>query len=469
MHTALTDPWRATLLSAGYALADTTPGETVPVVVRDGRRSALTIVPLPDDAARDRCSEHLARWRTVDDPGVEQLDDAVDLGDAVALLRPLADRTLAEFVELQGRLSAGQASTVLVVLGRALARLHAGGLVYGPLTAADVVVVHGQPRLVVPSPQAGADHPLPASPAEDAYHLAALTDSVIVDAYGPRAPAHPAAALRALNRTIVSALGDARSRPGVGTLAALSHDVAACQPLLVLEPPSASPVPGEPRDEDPRAGGRRRRPVALAVGGLVLAVTVAGAWWGGAGQDIAARDPNPVASADGTGTPQVDGPADGPAAAAVTLTEERFDLIARLTAADPDIDARAWAEITEPGSPAHTQALDLVGELVADGASLTGLSATVDSATLLDSDASSARVEVVYATSEYAVRRAGGSVVVPASGPQAAVLTLVRTDAGWRVSAVGADGAQGVVGQATAWLVTSSGATTPLPTAASGG
>lgn len=467
MQTALSDPWRAALARAGYEL-DASTDDAGPLLVRDGRRSALTIVPLPDDTARTRCSEHLARWRTVDDPGVERLDDAVDLGDAVALVRPAGGMTLAELVAHQGRLSAGQASTVLVMLGRALARLHAGGLVYGPMSPEDVVLVDGQPRLVVPSPEAGVAHVLAASPAEDAYHLAALTGSVIADAYGPGAPAHPAAALRALNRTIVSALGDAESRPGVGTLAALSHDVAACQPLVLLEPPSP-PAAGEPCADVPRARRRSRRPVALALGGLAVAVVLAGAWWSDVRQDGEHGAPVPVASTDAQVGPRIDGPPDGPAAAGAALTEQRFDLIALLTAPDPDIDARAWTEITAPGSPAHTQALDLVGRLVADGSSLTGLSATVDSATLLASDASTARVEVVYATSEYAVRRTGGSAVVPASGSQAAVLTLVRTDAGWRVSAVEEEGVRGAVEEATGSSVSGPGATTQPPGPATGG
>ncbi|PFG32887.1 hypothetical protein [Sanguibacter antarcticus] len=454
MQTLLTDPRRAALVRAGYAVDDALTGATTPVVVRGEQRSSLTVVPLADDAARARCSAHLARWRTVDDPGVQPLDDAVDLVDAVALLRPVAAVTLAELVSQQGRLSAGQASTLLVVLGRALARLHADGVVYGPMSVDDVVLVDGQPRLVVPSPQPRAAHTLPASPAEDAYHLAALADSVIVDAYGPGASARPAAALRALKRTITSALGDAQSRPGVGTLASLSHDIAACQPLVVVSPPSDG-ARDELHAEHPR-GRRSHVRARYLAGGAVLAVvaTMAGAWWMGVGRPLDEREPLVASRTEAVDSaaedaavrdvppaddPTPDSSADDPAEAAATLTEGRFDLIARLTAADPDIDARAWTDITAPGSPAQAQALDLVGELVAAGSSLTGLSATVSSAELLESDGASARVQIVYTTSEYAVRRAGLRSVVPASGPQGAVLLLVLTDDGWRVSAVTED------------------------------
>ena len=468
MHTPFPEPWCAALARAGYVVVEPEPPDDGPVVVlRGDRRASLTVVALPDDQARARCAEHLARWRHVDDPGFDRLDDALDLGDAVALVRPCTGGSLAEFVEHHGRLTAGQASTLLVVLGRSLARLHADGLVYGPMTAHDVRIVDGRPRLVVPPPTARGGHVLAASPAEDAYHLAALTDSVIAASYGPEASARPAAMLRALNRTVVSALGDAQSRPGVGTLAALSHDIAPCQPLVLLEPPAGA-ASGDPRDRGARQARPVRRVAATAVGGLVV-VLAAVAWWSGAGHALVhdASDLGPAVAQParpGPDGPQIDGPADGPAAAAAALTEERFALLARMTAAVPDVDARAWGDVTVLGSPAHTQALDLVSVLVADGSSMSGLSATVESATLLTGDTSSARVEVVYATSEYAVRGAAGSTVVPAEAAQSAVLTLVRTDAGWRVSEV-AEGTD----EAATERATARASTTPLQSPATGG
>ena len=466
MDTPFPELWCAALARAGYVVADAAPAGHGPVVVlRGGRRSSLTILALPDSAARGRCAEHLARWSHVDDPGIDQLDDALDLGDAVALVRPCAGGTLAEFVDHHGRLTAGQASTLLVVLGRALARLHADGLVYGPMTAHDVRIVGGQPRLVVPGPMPRSGHGLGPSPAEDAYHLAALADSVVAAAYGPEAQAAPAAVLRALNRIIVSALGDAQSRPGVGTLAALSHDVAPCQPLVLLEPPADAST-GDARGRDVGSVRSVRRVVATRVGGLVV-VLAAAAWWSGAGHALVrdSSDDRPVVAQPGEPVdgPMIDGPADGPAAAAAALTVGRFDLLARMAAAEPDVDARAWAGVTVLGSPAHTQVLELVSVLVADGSSVSGLSATVESATLLEGDASTARVEVVYATSEYAVRGAVGSTVIPAATGQSAVLTLVRTDAGWRVSEV----AEGTPEQA-AEPATAEASTTLPPTPATG-
>lgn len=442
MHLPLTASWRDALTLEGYVAVDATAEEAGPVTVRrssDGVRAEVTIVPLADESARTACTQHLARWQQVDDPAVDQLVDAVDLGDAVALLRPVDGQELGDLVLRHGRLSAGQTSTLLVVLGRALARLHAGGVVYGPISVHDVRVLDGQPRLVVPAPRTGAEPGLPWSPAEDAYHLASLADAVVAAAYGPDAPAGPAAALRALHRVIVSALGDSASRPGVGTLATASHDVAACQPLVALEPPPQAPPDEDTADARPRPDRRRRRVITLAVAVLALACA-GGVWWNhdDPGPDEA-QWPTPTADGAVHAGPPADvshASSDDPASAAGNLTRARFALIARLAASDPDIDARGWSDITVVGSPAHLQALDLVAGLVADGSTVSGLSATVDATTVLESTPTSARVEVVYTTSEYAVRDARGESVVPAATSQRAVLTLARTVDGWRVSDV---------------------------------
>lgn len=446
MHLPLTASWRDALNREGYLVVGEAPEQGAPITVRrssDGVVAGVTVVAAADAAARDACAEHLARWQPVDDPAVEQLVDAVDLGNAVALLRPVSAPVLVDLVREHGRLSAGQTSTLLVVLGRALARLHATGIVYGPLSAHDVRVVDGQPRLVVPAPPAATDTGLRPSPAEDAYHLAALADSVVAAAYGPEAPAGQAAALRSLHRVIVSALGDAASRPGVGTLATTSHDVAACQPLILLAPPPQERPGEDDADVRRRPTRRRRGPLALAAASLVLACA-SGLWWtqSGAGTD---EEQAPAPRADGThqtapetaGTTDVeDGPAAGPAEAAGELTRARFELIASLTESDPDIDARGWSDVTVAGSPAHLQALDLVAGLVADGSTVSGLSASVETTAVLDSTPTTARVSVVYTTSEYAVRGPRGNRVVPAASSQEAVLTLARTVDGWRVSEV---------------------------------
>lgn len=237
MDVELTPARQDRLAEAGYVI-DPAPA---PVKgrhrVRDGdnRTFDLVLVAVPD-AARESVLAHVSRWFPVNDPDVEHLVDALDLDDVIGYITaPAAACTLATFVEDTGRLGAGHTSTLLVTLGRALARLHAQGVVYGPLTAQNVLVVAGRVVLAVPQPDLSPSTMAP-SPQEDAYHLAVLADSVIERLHGQQAPDSPPPGLRGLTRLVVSALGDAQTRPGVGTLATLSHDLAPCLPLITLPP-----------------------------------------------------------------------------------------------------------------------------------------------------------------------------------------------------------------------------------------
>ncbi|SDD00713.1 hypothetical protein SAMN05216410_2622 [Sanguibacter gelidistatuariae] len=252
MDAELTPERQDRLAEAGYVV-DLAPGHA-PVRgrlrVRDGAGCPfdLELVALPD-GARETHIAHLSRWFPINDSDVEQLVDALDLDDAIGYLTaPAAPTTLETFVEANGRLGAGHTSTLLVTLGRTLARLHAQGVAYGPIHARDVLVVAGRVVLTVPKPDLARAAIIAASPQEDAYHLAALADSVIDEVHGPQAPARPPPGLRGLAKLIVSAMGDAKTRPGVGTLATLSHDLAPCLPLVPVEQvesvPRAAPRPG---------------------------------------------------------------------------------------------------------------------------------------------------------------------------------------------------------------------------------
>lgn len=253
MDVELTPERQARLADAGYVLA---PALDPPPVrgrarVHDstGRPFDLELVELPD-GAREAHIAHLSGWFPVADPGVEHLVDALDLDDAVGYLTAVSGAcTLEAFVEATGRLGAGHTSTVLVTLGRTLARLHAHGLRYGPIRPRDVLVDAGRVLLTVPRPPLTGAAPMAPSPQEDAYHLAALADAVIAPAHGPEAGDRPEPGLRGLSNLIVSALGDADTRPGVGTLATLSHDLAPCLPLVHR----SAAVPGAGDGEAPGA------------------------------------------------------------------------------------------------------------------------------------------------------------------------------------------------------------------------
>lgn len=276
MDVDLTLERQGRLAEAGYVPAPALG--TVPVRGRirvqdaGGNPFDLELVALAD-GAREASVAHLAGWFSVADPAVEPLVDALDLDDAIGYLTAVAAPcTLETFVEVSGRLGAGHTSTLLVTIGRALARLHARGLRYGPMRPQDVLIDDGRVVLTVPKPAPAGAAPLAPSPQEDAYHLAALADAVIAPAHGPQAGDRPEPGLRGLVKLIVSALGDAESRPGVGTLATLSHDLAPCLPLVLpraavpdAEEMGEPPVPGEPRASgelrasgEPRADGLPR-------------------------------------------------------------------------------------------------------------------------------------------------------------------------------------------------------------------
>lgn len=253
MDVELTPERQERLAEAGYVPAPAL--DAVPVRGRirvqdsSGSPFDLELVDLPD-GAREGAIAHLSGWFSVADPGVETLVDALDLDDAIGYLTAVAAPcTLETFVEVTGRLGAGHTSTLLVTLGRALARLHARGLRYGPIRPQDVLIDDGRVLLTVPKPALTGGAPLAPSPQEDAYHLAALADAVIAPAHGPQAGDRPEPGLRGLTRLIVSALGDADTRPGVGTLATLSHDLAPCLPLVpVRGAASVDGGPGDPGD-----------------------------------------------------------------------------------------------------------------------------------------------------------------------------------------------------------------------------
>ncbi|MBI9114277.1 hypothetical protein [Sanguibacter suaedae] len=479
MH-ALTDPQLEVLAAAGYVPADPCPltgrarvrrpeartGADRGGTDRDtghgpvpGATHVVQIVRYDEEVTRQVLKDHLARWRDVDDPGLERLMDAVDLGDRAAVVtHPTDSHDLAHLVREEGPLTAGHTSTLLVVLGRTLARLHAAGLHYGPITTSAVLLGHGEPVLTVPLP-AHDPRPIASSAVEDAYHLASLARSVMAETYGPSAPPGDLGPLRALARLVTSTLGDAQDRPGVGTLAARSHAVAPCRPLVIRgvadrtalaaggsghEPSgpatharatqddtgaSGSPRPGLRALGDPPE--RRRRPparlvVACAVGALVV----------GAGAALAARHDAPAVVAQDV---TVDGAAsDTPrdvtvSDAAEELTQARFDVLMEISAGTAAADA--WDRVTVPGSPAHAQAVMLAEELI-EGEVLSDLSTEVVSVEVLEEVDGHARVEVVYVLGGYTVESADGTRSVAAEPSREVVLDLVRTDQGWRVGSV---------------------------------
>lgn len=546
------------LAEAGYVLD---PVRSPPPVrgrlrVRDGAGHPfdLALVDVPD-GAREAFIAHLSSWFAITDSDLEPLVDALDLDDVIGYLTaPAAPETLETFVEATGRLGAGHTSTVLVTLGRTLARLHAQGVAYGPMRPRDVLVVSGRVLLTVPRPDVAGPAAIPPSPQEDAYHLAALADSVIERLHGPQAPPDPPPGLRGLVRLVVSALGDAKTRPGVGTLATLSHDLAPCLPLVAPQKPASPASPdgidrgeehvgmdrgaeragperigaqradshrpdvagsreggaqrgldrpgprrrkafrgatvrertrdvgtggghlvssdgeGEPATRRParaaaspttinrapaarsapataaRPGRRRHRGLAVVT---IVAVVAAVSLGAVVVNRLGAGSP---AYAAGTQESPATGPAassvgasavEDPGAAAARLTRARMDRVVALTNAVPAVSTDGdWADVMLAGSPAHTQAAELVSRLQAQQAQISGLTVETGTPVVLAQAAptpdapGTAQVQITFTISAYTLRSAAGAQEIPASVERAAVLDLVTTDSGWVVAGV---------------------------------
>lgn len=557
MDAELTPDQQDCLAEAGYvpAPAAGTPPVRGRIRVQDaaGHPFDLEVVPL-GPATREAWIAHLADWFSVSDPGVEPLVDALDLQDAIGCLTPVAQpSTLETFVETEGRLGAGHTSTVLVTLGRALARLHARGLRYGPMHPRNVLIDAGRALLTVPQPSGTGTTPIAPSVEEDAYYLAALVDAVIAPTHGPLAVDPPEPGLRGLAKVVVSAMGDADDRPGVGTLATLSHDLAPCLPLVpiraevpeeVMEPHGESspragrrsaPLPREtrrtlsersgrwrrgrptgaeqaarvvrtsasgqagradrvarpgraagrvasrgdlpnrgdvpshgelpsrraaagrrgvrgPQDDDRRTseGSRRTRRRTVVIVAVVLTGLLGGGvvhrWTTGA-PAVAVPLTEPAAVGRGSRVPVT---GEAPEDAAVRLTVARMDRVVALTNAaapvpgsidtpDPPDD---WGDLLVAGSPAHTQAVDLVESLRGDGALITGLTVDTDGAVLVaeepgeGSASSTAQVEVTFTIGAYTLESPTGAQTVPASASRTALLDLIHTETGWLVATV---------------------------------
>jgi hypothetical protein len=122
-----------------------------------------------------------------------------------------------------------------------------------------------------------------------------------------------------------------------------------------------------------------------------------------------------------------------PAGAAGALTERR---VALLTGA-ARLDGAALRELDLPGSPAHETDRSLLERLSARRVTLNGAQVAVHDVAALEATDERAEVTVEYEVSAHEQLAAGGAATaVPASGPRTSTLSLVWTDAGWRVTEV---------------------------------
>ncbi|MGF1645461.1 MAG: protein kinase [Kineosporiaceae bacterium] len=373
-----------------WLAVDRSTGERVAVKVYRGG-----VLPL-GERLRVRHPNVLAVRRIVETPPAVVLDLA-------------AGGSLGSLVAARGPLDVGEVATVVVALARALADLHAGGLVHGDLSPANVLFADGGRPLLgdlgdvavagvgpvaatagfaAPEVVAGA---VPAGPA-DVHGLCAVAWFALAGTAPDAAPSRvplpllvPAVPVELAEVLAAGLDPQPGGRPGPEDLVAGVLAVAECEPVRLV----AGAFPALPRDEAsthrvrrPEAGAsgantllpdvppakpRRRRALRLAA--VAVAGAVAGATLGGVGvvdrlTGAAAAGPRPadgvtpgaLATVEPSPAPRPESGASTEVAAIVeTLVRHREEALRTG-------DAQALTRVYTPGSAAWVADVALVGE-----------------------------------------------------------------------------------------------------------
>jgi hypothetical protein len=231
--------------------------------VDDGARVAVKVVSVSGDDDADRVARELSVLATTAVEGVVGFRESVGLDDppAVAIILDLArGGSLARAVGARGHLSVGEAVTVLAPVAKALAGLHAAGVVHGDVSPGNVLLeLSGRPLLadvgvatvlgerpgevfgtdgfVAPEVAVGA---APTS-ASDVYAVGALAWWCVTGAppepaalRRPLAQIEPGLPAAFLELTVQAMSSDPGQRPDAAVLALGYFDAAQCAPLRLV-------------------------------------------------------------------------------------------------------------------------------------------------------------------------------------------------------------------------------------------
>lgn len=227
----------------------------------DGAPVAVKVVPVDTGAQAEVAARELAVLARVDVEGLVRFHEAVGLAGETPSVAVVLDRvrggSLARVVAARGHLSAGETVTVLAPVARALAGLHAAGVVHGDVSPGNVLLeLNGRPVLadLGVSSVAGSgpdelwgtqgfvapevlDGQRP-GPAADVYAVGALAWWCATgEPPGPGALRAPVDEVlphlpEAWRRLTASALaGDPGARPSAAELALGYFDAVPCEPL----------------------------------------------------------------------------------------------------------------------------------------------------------------------------------------------------------------------------------------------
>ncbi|MFE4465414.1 hypothetical protein ACFRCR_09895 [Oerskovia sp. NPDC056781] len=404
-----------------------------------GRCRDVDLVHVPaEPAARAVLVERLDALRQVDHEHLAHVEEVAEgnEGDLVLVSSRPPGVGLALVRVCRGPFEAGEAVTLLVPLAQALAALHASGLSYGGVAESDVLL-DAEGRAVLRMPLDLCAVP----PADDVRSLAELVTGVLplpaaATVTGSGTPEEPDLRLTALHAELATACrADPRTRPEVGTFAALCYEAATPSPITmpdgarlaaatiaarsgrasrprepegdrvrddtVVRPPGASgrgapasrvpPGPGGRPSPTRRDHGARRRRSASGsrqhpalVAGLVLvtcSVLVAGVLLVGPHRagDVAARQAVPARQgAEHAGVPRP--PEPDPVLLDPTLqADDPAGAAVELTERRVELLAgeREPSEILAPGSPAEAADADLLDRVAGSGVVIDGATASV--------------------------------------------------------------------------------------------
>ncbi|HEY3535733.1 MAG TPA: serine/threonine-protein kinase [Pedococcus sp.] len=466
----------------------------------DGVALAVKVVPVGADGPEaGLAARELGVLAGVDVEGLVGFHGAVGLPGEPPRVAILLDRveggSLQRAVSARGHLSVGESVTVLAPVARALAGLHAAGVVHGDVSPGNVLLersgrplladlgvarlagevpgaVFGTPGFVAPEVEQGAAP----SPASDVYAVGALAWWCLTGAApGPAALRRPLDELapglpKAWREATLAALrGDPKERPSAADLALAFFDSAQCEALqLVVGTDETSlltarlrragePVP-QPAPPVPRRGRRAAlrphrlrmpslRPPRLRVPrrGRALVATVAAV--------VAAASLFAAVVAPLFHLPHADrargdvAPATATPAALVTdhgsagrdpvgLMQEVSDLRARAMNTSSPTDL---ARLDAPGSPALAQDTATLHRLQASGRRYEGVRLHVRGATVQWLTRDRAHLRAVVDTAAYRVVSSSGTAQPrPATAGDPMRFTLRWDGDRWQVERVDA-------------------------------
>ena len=472
--------------------------------VADGRPVALKLVPLPAEGEdADQAVREFAVLQRLRVDGLVRCHDAVLVPErgALALVLDLVEGgSLASVVAARGHLSVGEAVTVVAPVARALAGLHAAGVMHADLAPDNVLLerrgrpvvgdlgvarlrgeargaVFGTSGFIAPEVEFGT---MPTS-ASDVYAVGALAWWCVAGAAPAAAPLRqpledlvpglPSAWVHAVEACLAP---DPRSRPSAAEAALLFFDAAPCEPLRLVvghdevalltrrirtaEPPvGPEAVPSRTRTSVPRRGVLVL--AAVAATGVLVAGAVAAAQGARSPGEAGGRHRAPIGTARPVPSP---GPSRSrpPVALASsppprTGRDVRADV--RRDASAPSRDpvglmqalAEERARVMVVGDPARLRSLDLQGSSAwrADAALLQRVAAagqryervvmSVRSARPLRARADAATLAAVVETVGYTVVTRDGRRSTPAREPGQELLFELRWASGaWLIEAV---------------------------------